>query len=463
MEIQILKLLTRVINSDAGEFIKSMKMSPVKQINRQEEFNRIFKLKFIKMKYIILIIMFSGLCLNLLSQNITNTIGINGVFKIKDGATDFFTLNQSNGTIILPNEAGNIRGSIYKGGYRFLHSYYGTNTHGLNTFLGINSGNFTMGGLYAEGSYNTGVGGGTLSHITTGNQNSAFGNGSLHYNTTGFQNTAFGINTLLSNTSGFHNIAIGTWSLGLNGTGNYNIAIGNDALYNNVYGNQNTAVGHLSLEYNRGYYNTAIGYNSGSTVTTGYNLTLIGIDASPSSPTTGNQVTLGNQFVTSLRCNVTTITSLSDRRDKNKIEELSLGLDFITRLKPRQFNWDRREWYEEGVSDGSKMNELPTAGFIAQELDSAQTDAGAEWLNLVLKDNPEKWEATPGNLLPVIVKAIQELNDKNEKLSAENTDLKERLENYEQIQTMLAKEIDKLKLKEKNIKEINSEVNTVKQ
>ena len=55
------------------------------------------------------------------------------------------------------------------------------------------------------------------------------------------------------------------------------------------------------------------------------------------------------------------------------------------------------------------MQETPTAGFIAQELDEAQTTANTEWLNLVLKDNPEKWEATPGNLLPIMVKAIQEL------------------------------------------------------
>ena len=78
------------------------------------------------------------------------------------------------------------------------------------------------------------------------------------------------------------------------------------------------------------------------------------------------------------------------------------------KIKPRQFNWDRREWYDDNISDGSKMKEEPTAGFIAQELDEAQTTENAEWLNLVLKDNPEKWEATPGNLLPIMVKAMQD-------------------------------------------------------
>ena len=47
----------------------------------------------------------------------------------------------------------------------------------------------------------------------------------------------------------------------------------------------------------------------------------------------------------------------------------------------------------------AKCQKLPTAGFIAQELDEAQTVENADWLNLVLKDNPEKLEATYGNLL----------------------------------------------------------------
>ena len=129
----------------------------------------------------------------------------------------------------------------------------------------------------------------------------------------------------------------------------------------------------------------------------------------PTSASATNQITLGNNQITSLRCNVTTITALSDSRDKKNIKDLDLGIDFLMKLKPRIYNWDKREWYENNMSDGSKMKEEPTAGFIAQELDEAQTTEKAEWLNLVLKDNPEKWEATPGNLLPIMVKAIQDL------------------------------------------------------
>ncbi len=93
------------------------------------------------------------------------------------------------------------------------------------------------------------------------------------------------------------------------------------------------------------------------------------------------------------------------------------------------------------------MTEAPTAGFIAQELDELQQSADAEWLNLVLKDNPEKWEATYGNLLPVMVKAIQELK-------SENDELKDKLAKLEEMQIMLAGEISKMKHGNSSIKEI---------
>ena len=128
---------------------------------------------------------------------------------------------------------------------------------------------------------------------------------------------------------------------------------------------------------------------------------------------------LGNASITSLRCNVQNISALSDVRDKKNIKDLGLGIDFLMKIKPRQFNWDKRDWYEGNISDGSKMKEEPTAGFIAQELDEAQTTENVEWLKLVLKDNNAKMGSNVGNLLPIMVKAIQDLNLKCEELKAE--------------------------------------------
>ncbi|GIK59981.1 MAG: hypothetical protein HND39_04270 [Ignavibacteriota bacterium] len=455
------------------------------------------------------------------AQDITNTLAPGGNFKIKDATTDFFILNQSNGTITLPLQLGSSQQSaIFKGSNRFLHTYFGAGTNGNNLFLGIDAGNFTMGGVNSnDGSYNSGVGPRSLFYNSTGSRNSAFGFQSLYYNTTGTDNSAFGLNSLLFNTSGNGNSAFGRASLYSNTTGinntaigfgalnsndagnnataigynamfytnntlaafnNFNVAVGYEALRGstipaNNTGNRNTAVGYITLQNNStgsdnsafgfssnylnstgsdnssfgsyslnsnttGYENSAIGRSSlyanttgfrnsafgtgaGQFISSGSNLTCIGYNAQPTSGSATNQITLGNSSVTSLRCAVTTITALSDARDKKNIKDLNLGIDFLMKLKPRQYNWDKREWYENNISDGSKMNEEPTAGFIAQELDEAQINANAEWLNLVLKDNPEKWEATPGNLLPIIVKAVQELKAENDELTIKNEQL----------------------------------------
>jgi len=358
------------------------------------------------------------------SQSITNTLGTNGLFSIKDADNTYLTLTQTTGqvnilrSLRLENTTSSTLGVMFKGADRFLHNY-GV----INTFLGVSSGNFTM-----TGTGNSGLGVNSLTSNTTGNNNTALGFSSLGYNATGSDNTAVGKYSLVFNSTGNENTAIGTQSLYYNNTGSKNTALGNDAMRNNSTGFQNTAIGYYSLFFNNGNYNTALGYNAGSTITTGANLTCIGIDAAPSSATALDQVTLGNGFVQSLRCNVQTISSLSDARDKKNITDLTLGLGFLMKIKPRQFNWDKREWYEGNKSDGSMMKETPTAGFISQELDEAQTNENADWLNLVLKDNPEKLEATYGNLLPVMVKAIQELKVESEKLKVENVELKKKNE-----------------------------------
>ena len=71
-------------------------------------------------------------------------------------------------------------------------------------------------------------------------------------------------------------------------------------------------------------------------------------------------------------------------------------------MNPVTFDWNRRD----GTMQGEK-----SVGFIAQELDSTQKEFKIEDnLNIVLKTNPEKLEAAQGKLIPVLVKAIQELS-----------------------------------------------------
>ena len=53
------------------------------------------------------------------------------------------------GTVTLPPTTSSTTGVIYKDTNPFIHNYAATNTWGWNTFIGVNSGNFTM----ARGAY----------------------------------------------------------------------------------------------------------------------------------------------------------------------------------------------------------------------------------------------------------------------------------------------------------------------
>ena len=161
-----------------------------------------------------------------------------------------------------------------------------------------------------------------------------------------------------------------------------------------------------------GSNNTFAGSGAGDAQTSGNNNIILGYNADGSSTTVSNEITLGNASIATLRCQITSITALSDRRDKKDIVPLELGLDFVNSLNPVKFTWNTR--------DGAKVGQQE-AGFIAQELDEAQIAAGAEtYLDIVLKENLDKLEAAPGKLIPVLVKAIQDL-------SAEVATLKEQI------------------------------------
>ena len=192
-------------------------------------------------------------------------------------------------------------------------------------------------------------------------------------------------------------------------TGQANVIIG---IYNgNPSGNDNVIIGNQAGGAIDGYNNTFIGSYSGGGIpsSSSQNNTCIGNGAALSSPSASYEITLGGTITTALRCAQTSITSLSDARDKKEITELSVGLDFVKGLKPVEFVWDERD--EDGRHD------IKDFGFIAQDLKKSQEDINlAETLKLVYESNPEKLEASYGKLIPILVKAIQDLAAKVELL-----------------------------------------------
>lgn len=262
------------------------------------------------------------------------------------------------------------------------------------------------------GELNVAVGYSALADNTTAKYNVAVGAYALGFNTTGYGNIGIGFSSSGKCTTGYYNIGIGHYSSYYNLTGWGNVALGYQSLYNNI-ANQNVAVGYQALTNlwdSSGNINTAIGYHAGENLVHGTNNSFLGYNADYPATTFSNMVTLGDGGVTVLRCQVTSITALSDKRDKTLIHDISLGVDFINALTPVEFNWDRRDWYENKTPDGTKIGKKDY-GFIAQDLLAIQEKFNAPWLDLVLQVNSERLETSTGKLMPVVIKAIQELSN----------------------------------------------------
>jgi len=99
----------------------------------------------------------------------------------------------------------------------------------------------------------------------------------------------------------------------------------------------------------------------------------------------------------------TTITGISDVRLKENIRDLDDGLDVLMALRPRKFDW------KEGKGAGIKN----ARGFIAQEFETVLPDMIEEWKDPA-PEGEEPYKAVNANLIPTLVKAIQELKAIND-------------------------------------------------
>ncbi|MBK8503279.1 MAG: tail fiber domain-containing protein [Saprospiraceae bacterium] len=310
------------------------------------------------------------------------------------------------------------------------NSFFGYKSGELNTTGGSNSFFGFLSGLGNSTGYNNSFFGSAAgSNNTTGTSNSCFGNSAGYSLVSGFDNSFFGYQAGLNTNYGRYNSFLGNGAGAGNTTGSHNSFVGSGSGVGNSTGSYSVSIGNASGYGSNGSYNTFLGAHAGYFNETGNNLICIGWYSQPSSSSTSNEITLGNDTTNTLRCNVNYITSLSDQRDKTDIQDLTTSIDFIMTLKPRQYRWDRRDWYVDRKTDGTKKDSTFTAGFIAQELDEAQTTQEVKWLDLVLKSNPDRLEATPGNLFPVIVKSLQDLKRENDQLKKDSKLMQGKIDN----------------------------------
>jgi hypothetical protein len=249
------------------------------------------------------------------------------------------------------------------------------------------------------GSFNTGVGAGTLA-LNNGERNTATGAGALLNNTTGIQNTANGAFALFSNTDGGTNTANGDFALFSNTTGTLNTAVGAIALANNTDGTGNIA----------------LGVDAGGGVTSANNVTCIGshganvdnscfIDRIFGATSSGGTAVFINSSG-----RLGTVTS--SRRFKEKIEPMERASEALLALKPVTFRY-KKEIDSRGI---------PQFGLVAEDVEKVNPD-------LVVRDNEGKpysvrYEAVNALLLNEFLKEHR----KNEEQEATIARLQKRID-----------------------------------
>jgi len=308
-----------------------------------------------------------------------------------------------------------------------------------NVRFGVNAGNSIASG----GNLNTIVGDEAGTAVSTGDQNTLIGYRAGTAVNTSVNNVAVGMDAMLTNSTGDNNIAVGREALKRLTTSNENVAVGSETLKETTTGTKNVAMGHTAGQFAltadsstfvghsagkginntklTGNLNTAVGYEAGTKLQgTAQNNTALG-SGSLASLTTGdgnvavgvasgaqgaminvttedNRAIFGHATITNSYVEVDwTVTS--DARDKMNFAEVPHGLSFVNDLQPIKFDFKKSR-------DDATPHGNTKYGFKAQDI------LALEGENPIIIDNEfeDKLKITNSHLMPVLVKAIQELS-----------------------------------------------------
>jgi len=267
----------------------------------------------------------------------------------------------------------------------------GGGSQNANTALGTQS----PLGSATSGNYNTAIGSGVFSDASfAGESNTGIGYAAGPDLTTGDENTLVGGATGLGLTTGSNNIAVGRATY-CGETGDYNISMGFGAMQNATSGSKNIAIGYLA-----------------------------GRTGSPFNITSeSDRIVLGSSTTSNAYIQVAW-TVVSDSRDKADVNDCPYGLSFVNNLRPVKYKWDRRSSYEDGIPTGEHKSSKFELGFLAQDI--IATEQQTEEANLMIGDDEQadSLKIVETKMIPVLVKAIQELTTRLEAAEAEIAALK---------------------------------------
>lgn len=323
----------------------------------------------------------AGRAINALSFTSTNDGAINGL-TIGKGAGNVATNTVLGASALATNSSG---ASLTAIGYQSLNKTTGSNSTAAGAQAAFNNTSATIDAFGWQAGYSN----------TTGAANVYLGAQAGYTSSVGVNNTGVGSGTLYASTASY-NTGVGFNAFRFNTSGNYGTAIGMQSLYQNTTGSNNTALG-----YRAGYGNASANAN-----TTGSNNTYLGFQTVGSANNNTNEMVIGYSAI-GLGSNTTIIGNssttgtyngnnsaawsiTSDARIKKNVVSLESGLDVISNLRPVEFDYIENDKHD--------------IGFIAQEYQTVLPTQIIEQDNGMLGLNQ--------NLVPYLVKALQELNEK---------------------------------------------------
>ena len=336
----------------------------------------------------------------------------------------------ANGNTSVGYESHNVLGASGNSGDSNVAIGYQANEK-LTTGSWNNAMGFRAGMNVTSGYYNVAIGGTAMYTNQGGHRNTAVGYQALYTANGNDHNTAVGNRAMVSAQGVGSATAVGSQALEDITTGHYCTAVGMRAGLNITDGQSNTCVGVDSLEDTTGgQYNSALGSNAGANITSGSNNLMLGYRAGKSGQPGGavtshsNRVCLGDSAISELNCQVS-LSVASDQRDKTDFTDLNIGLDFVKGLKPYTFKWDKRSNYVDWdtnpdtdlltiTNDGTHKEDQLDIGFKAQEVEALEVAAGYNVdaktnLTYALSADKKQYSMKYEKLVPVLVKAIQEL------------------------------------------------------
>ena len=290
----------------------------------------------------------------------------------------------SNNTVVGTSAGVNQTGSSALNTFVGYQAGSGVTSANSVTCIGSRTGNSTM-----TGGENTLVGDIAGYSITSGSGNSFIGKGSGQNHTTGTNCVALGVQSLFSNTTATQNTAVGYQAGNAVTTGGVNTFLGWTAGNNITTGTFNTYIGYTVASAANVSYEIVIGNAGSATTGKGGNTGFINPN--------GGGVYQGN--------NSTLWSITSDERLKKNIVDNSQGLDKISAIQVRNFEYRLPEEITEISPDQAILKTGVQLGAIAQELQQILPEC-------VKQESTGIYTVDADPLIWYLINSVKELNAK---------------------------------------------------